>query len=66
MAVSLMVLIISIAGYIHRIHHPIPGLENPSIWVLVSFILFGMLLFLISFIHLKAYTETSKKHRARI
>jgi hypothetical protein len=63
MAIALMVLVISIAGYIYRIHHPIPGLENPSIWVLVSFILFGMLLFIISFIHLKAYTETSKKHK---
>ncbi|MGD0582068.1 MAG: DnaJ domain-containing protein [Bacteroidales bacterium] len=64
LAVSVMVLVISIAGYIYRIHHPIPGLESPSVWVLVSFILFGMLLFLISFIYLKAYTETSKKHRS--
>jgi uncharacterized membrane protein len=65
LAVSVMVLVISIAGYIYRMHHPIPGLENPSVWVLVSFILFGMLLFLISFIHLKAYLETSKKQRSR-
>jgi len=65
MIVSIMVLLVSILGYFYRIHHPIPGLENPSIWMLVTFILFGMLLFIISFIHLKAYTETSKKHRTR-
>jgi hypothetical protein len=60
--VAIMVLVISIAGYFYRIHHPIPGLEKPSVWILVSFILLGMVLFIISFIHLKAYTETSKKH----
>jgi uncharacterized membrane protein len=65
LAVSIMVLIVSVAGYFYRIHHPIPGLEDPSIWMLVTFILFGMLLFIIAFIHLKAYTETSKKHRNR-
>jgi curved DNA-binding protein CbpA len=66
MAVSILVLVISVAGYIYRIQHPIPGLEDPSIWMLVGFILFGMILFLISYIHLKAYTETSKKHKSGV
>ncbi len=66
LAVSIMVLVIAIAGYIYRIHHPIPGLENPSVWVLITFIVFGMVLFLISFIYLKAYTENSKKNKQQL
>lgn len=66
MTISVMVLVFSVAGYVNRIHHPVPGLEDPSIWVLVGFILFGMVLFIVSFIHLKAYTETSKKHRSGV
>lgn len=62
--ISIMVLAFAVIGYIYRIHHPIPGLEDPSIWMLIGFILFGMVLFIASFIHLKAYTETSKKHRS--
>jgi len=58
--VSLMVLVIAIFGYIYRLHHPIPGLKNPSVFILIIFILLGMTLFLISYIHLKAYLESFK------
>ena len=63
MIVSILVLIFIVFGYIYRLHHPEPGIENPSVLILIAFLLFGMTLFIISFIYLKAYTQTSKKNR---
>jgi len=65
LSISVMVLIIAITGYFYRIHHPIPGIEDPSIWALVCFLVFGMILFVISFIYLKAYVQTARKKKAR-
>jgi curved DNA-binding protein CbpA len=61
--VAVMVLIYSVVGYFYRIHHPIPGVENPTILNLIEFLIFGMILFSVSFIFLKAYIETFKKRR---
>jgi hypothetical protein len=63
--VALMVLIVAITGYFYRLHHPIPGEEDPTISVLVLFILLGMVLFLISMIFLKAYLQTSQKNKEK-
>ncbi|MGB4292653.1 MAG: DnaJ domain-containing protein [Bacteroidales bacterium] len=62
--ISLMVLIIAIYGYFYRLHHPIPGLKDPSVFILIIFILLGMTLFIKSYIHLKAYIESSKRKSA--
>jgi len=64
LAISVMVLVIAVAGYFYRIHHPIPGVEDPSIWVLVMYLIFGMVLFITSFVFLKAYIQSSKKHKS--
>jgi Mg2+ and Co2+ transporter CorA len=64
MAVSIMVLLVTVFGYIYRIHHPLPGIENPSITSLIVLLMFGMLLFVISFIYLKAYFQSSKKNKS--
>jgi hypothetical protein len=61
--VSIMVLIITIWGYFYRIHHPLPGVEKPSVSILITFIIFGMILFVISFIYLKAYVQSSNKNK---
>jgi hypothetical protein len=63
LVVSIMVLVITITGYFYRIHHPLPGIENPTVSILITFIIFGMLLFVISFIYLKAYVESSQKNK---
>ena len=62
MVISVMVLVVTIFGYIYGIHHPLPGIENPTVSILIAFITFGMVLFIISFIFLKAYFQSSKKH----
>jgi len=63
MLISLMVLTVTIYGYIYRIHHPIPGEENPTVALLVTFIIFGMSLFVVSLIYLKAYFQSSRKNK---
>jgi len=63
--VSIMVLIYTIYGYIFRLHHPIPGLEKPSVFAFIMLLILGMIFFVVSFIYLKAYQETSKKHKKR-
>jgi hypothetical protein len=63
LVVSILVLVITVSGYIYRLHHPLPGIEKPTVLVLILFLMLGMFLFIISFIYLKAYTQTSKKHK---
>jgi hypothetical protein len=63
LVVSILVLVSTVLGYIIRIHHPIPGLDDPSITVLVFLLSFGMVLFVISFIYLKAYFQSSQKNK---
>jgi hypothetical protein len=63
--VSVMVLVTAVTGYFYRLHHPIPGEEDPTVMVLAGFILLGMILFVISVIFLKAYIETYQKNKRR-
>ena len=63
--ISVLVLAYTIAGYIYRLHNPIPGLENPSVFTFVMLIIVGMVFLVISFIYLRAYIETSKKHKQK-
>ncbi len=61
MIISILVLSMTIFGYIYRIHHPIPGLKDPTVTMLIIFTLFGMSLFVLSFIYLKVYFQTRQK-----
>jgi hypothetical protein len=63
--VAVIVLIYSVVGYFYRLHHPIPGIEAPTIYNLIFYLTLGMILFTVSFIYLKAFIETSKKHRKK-
>ena len=64
LTVSILVMVIAVAGYFFRLNHPIPGVEDPSVIVLIGYIAFGMLLFVISFIYLKAYLQESRKKKS--
>ncbi len=59
--VSILVLVYTVYGYIFRLRHPIPGVDNPSIFMFIMLILLGMVFFIISFIYLKAYQQSSKR-----
>ncbi len=62
---SIVVLITSVYGYFYRINHPIIGIEDPSVLILLVLILFGMTLFVVSLIYWKAHMETTKKFRRK-
>lgn len=63
MVVSILVLLFTVFGYLYRLHHPIPGVENPSAVILIIFLLLGMIFFVVSFIYLKAYVQSSLKNK---
>jgi hypothetical protein len=63
--ISIMVLVYTIYGYIYRLNHPIPGIEKPTVFAFIMLLLLGMVFFIISFIYLKAYLETSKKKKKK-
>jgi DnaJ domain len=63
--VSIMVLIYTIYGYTYRLKHPIPGLDKPSVFAFIMLLILGMVFFVVSFIYLRAYQETSKKQKRK-
>jgi predicted membrane channel-forming protein YqfA (hemolysin III family) len=63
--VSIMVLSYTVYGYFFRLKHPIPGVEKPSVFAFIMLLTLGMIFFVVSFIYLRAYQETSKKHKKR-
>ncbi len=63
--VSIIVLIYTVYGYIFRLNHPIPGLEQPSVFTFIILLLPGMIFFVVSFIYLRAFQETSKKRNRK-
>ncbi len=61
--ISVMVIIYTVYGYIFRLRHPVPGLEKPSVFTFVMLLLLGLTFFVISFIYLRAYQDTSRKQK---
>ncbi len=64
-AISVMVIVYTIFGYFYRLKHPLPEYGKPSVFGFIMLLMLGMTFFLISLIYLKAYLETSKKHKKR-
>ena len=63
--VSIMVLIYTVYGYFFRLKHPIPGLGKPSVFAFIMLLFLGMIFFVVSFIYLRAYQQTSKKYKKK-
>jgi hypothetical protein len=61
--ISILVVVSTITGYTIRLRHPVPGLDKPSVFAFIMLLMLGMVFFVISLIYLKAYLETSKKHK---
>jgi hypothetical protein len=61
--ISVMVIVFSIFGYNYRNHHPIPGVDKPTVFGLIMLLILGVIFFVVSFIYLRAYNETSKKRK---
>jgi hypothetical protein len=63
--VSIIVLVYTIYGYFFRLKHPIPGLEKPSFFAFIMLLLLSLVFFVVSFIYLRAYQETSRKQKKK-
>jgi curved DNA-binding protein CbpA len=64
-AISILVFVYAIYGYVYRLKNPVPGLDQPSVFTLILLLLPGIIFFLISFIYLKAYVENSKRPKKK-
>jgi hypothetical protein len=63
--ISVMVMVCTVTGYIYRLHHPLPDLDKPSVFTFIMLLSLGMVFFVVSFIYLKAYQESSKKQNKK-
>ena len=60
-AISFMVILYTIFGYLFRLKHPIPGLDKPSLFTFIMLLLIGIVFLAVSYINLRAYQETNRK-----
>ena len=63
---SILVIVYTIFGYIYRLHHPLPGIEKPSLFAFIMLLLLGLIFLVVSIAFLKAYIETSGKQKKKI
>ncbi|MCU0472181.1 MAG: DnaJ domain-containing protein [Bacteroidales bacterium] len=63
LAVSILVILYTIYGYLYRLKHPMPELHQPTFLVFLMLLSLGMVFFVVSIIYLKAWMETSKKNK---
>jgi hypothetical protein len=64
-AIAVMVLLFTIIGYIFKLKNPVPGEENHTFLSFLLLLAVSLILFTVSFIYLKAYIDTNKKHRKK-
>jgi hypothetical protein len=66
LVVSVMMIVVTIFGYIYRLKHPLP--EPPPVSPFVSFIMLlslGVLFFTLSTVYLKVHIQSSKKKKKK-
>jgi hypothetical protein len=63
--ISIMVIVYTIIGYSYRLHHPIPGLEKPSVFAFIMLLLLGIVFFVVSVTYLKNYLSAPKKRKKK-
>jgi membrane-associated protease RseP (regulator of RpoE activity) len=60
--IAVGIIIYSVAGYVFRLRHPIPGEEPLSAIALAGFIFLGLIFTLISLVFLKVFRENKRKN----
>lgn len=63
--ISIMIIVYTFIGYFYRLHHPIPGLEKPSLFAFIMLLLLGVLFLVFSSAYLKNYVESAKKRKKK-
>lgn len=62
---SIIEIVYTIFGYSYGLKHPVPGFGKPSVFSFIMLLMIGMVFFTVSMIYLKAYLETSQKHKKK-
>ena len=65
LVISVIMVIYTVFGYIYRLSHPLPDEENPTVWFFLMLLTVGMIFVVVALIYLKAYIETTRKHRGK-
>ena len=63
--ISVMVIVYTIIGYFYRLHHPIPGLDKPSVLSFIMLLMLGILFFVVSLAFLRNYMAAAKKRKRK-
>jgi uncharacterized protein YhaN len=65
LVLAILMVLYTIFGYIYRLAHPLPDEDNPTVFMFLMLLTVGMAFVVVALIYLKAYIETSKKHRKK-
>lgn len=65
MIISILVIAGSIFGYQYRLKNPLPGVPDPTFLGFLMLLSLGMVFFILSFVYLKIYIESSKKRKRK-
>ena len=63
--ISVLIIIYAIAGYFYRLSHPIPEMEEPSVFAFIMFLVTGFLFLLVSLAFLLNHFRSLSKKRKR-
>ena len=63
--ISILIIFITISGYIYMLRNPYPDNENPDVSAFILLLIIGMSFFAVSLVNLKAYLDTSRKHKKK-
>jgi hypothetical protein len=64
LAISILVIVYTIIGYVYRVRHPLPGVQPALSFIML--LTLGMTFFIISIVFLRAYLESSTKHKKKL
>ena len=62
---SIVIIVYTIVGYFHRLKHPIPEMEKPSLFAFIILLIVGIVLFFVSLAFLKNHTKSSAKRKKK-
>jgi hypothetical protein len=62
LVIAVTVLVFTIFGYILRLKNPVPGTEKTTVLTFIMLLTISIILLSVSFIYLKSYIDSNKKH----
>ena len=63
--ISTAMLLYTVIGYYYRLRHPLPDIENPSVFTFLMLLTLSLIFFVLSTVYLKVYIESSRKRKSK-